>query len=654
MNGVSKYSSFTPAGSSSWIAGLLPNWQGGTFDGWRHAKSVYAVDFANARAMNDGSGALVETSVTAMRASPAYLEGDDGIYRKFGINQLAMMDATGVFIGGQVTNRIHNPRGDGGVVGTVGVTNKCAGYNAAPPVLVPMGTAAAFNSAVPRMSTSGGDGATLYGVVDDTAALQAIAAADPFIQSGLDNGWLNGRVYKVDNSAGAAHAYVDVSGATGNTNTHTVSFYSRGFESGFFGLVTSSGAERSGINFSAGYTKVSVTLTPGSSDRNFQVRVSAGSTAYFILFDLIEASAAASVPTVVAGASATGALPSLGHLSLLQITTGISTSFLGASSENGLPTFDVRYSGMALGTGAAQYYPDGTTNAATSSAQAWGGDIGVQVIAGTAPDVSLRLGQYNSGGIYLGVLDTSTFNYVAVGGGKVTFTNKGVATDATVASVKVFLQMVTVDATVYDFTLRIFAPKLVQICDNDGTPGYLPTFPILPPVGVPGDSVRYGDVVRAITDDTQPFSRWVAAGLDEGGSAIVSLTLSHVGDGAMRSLFEISDGSVDNYVRAFLDEDDRVTFEIVAGRIVQASVALALPVAVGPTSIICTWTADGGYICDDNGQMTCFTGVALPVDLAQMQLGGSLAATYLDDAMRQIQVCLPLTQSEATFWVQMI
>jgi len=39
--------------------------------------------------------------------------------------------------------------------------------------------------------------------------------------------------------------------------------------------------------------------------------------------------------------------------------------------------------------------------------------------------------------------------------------------------------------------LCIAAPKLVQLAVAGGAAGYMPAFPILPPVGVPGDSVGY-------------------------------------------------------------------------------------------------------------------------------------------------------------------
>src|SRR3546814_283520 len=120
MSGGSKYSSFTPAGSSSWEAGQVPNWQGGAFDGWRHAKSVFAADFMTGRALSDACDALVETCLTTTRASPRYVKGVVGAYRKFDSDTLVMMMAKGAFIGGAFTNKIRNPRGEGGTVGVIG------------------------------------------------------------------------------------------------------------------------------------------------------------------------------------------------------------------------------------------------------------------------------------------------------------------------------------------------------------------------------------------------------------------------------------------------------------------------------------------------------------------------------------------------------
>lgn len=228
MNSASKYTDFVTAGSANWCPAQIPSWRGGVFDDWRHVRSTAAFNFQSEKAMHGTSDLLVGDCVSISRASSRLLEDRSSIYQAFGANELAHVSGVGAYVGSGFSNKIRNPRGEGGVVGTIGVMNKCTCFNASPPALVTMGSAAAFNSAVTNMIASGGDANTLYGVVDDIAALEALAVSDPSIRAGLSNGWLNGRVYKLDNSAGAVSAQFIPSGQVGSTDQHQVYGYVRG------------------------------------------------------------------------------------------------------------------------------------------------------------------------------------------------------------------------------------------------------------------------------------------------------------------------------------------------------------------------------------------------------------------------------------------
>lgn len=584
MSGVSKYSSFTPAGSPSWIAGLVPNWQGGTFDGWRHAKSVYAVDFANARAMNDGRGVPVEMSVTTLRASPAYLEGDDGAYRKFDIDKLAIMDATGAVIGGQFTNKIRNPRGEGGTVGVIGAVGA-----------LPTNFSALGGLSVEFLGAGQEDGLAYFDVRFFGTASSSYSAL--YFEGTSNAIGIPGQAWGLDAHIRALGGVQPGSALAVYKGGNATVFQSAAFApDGNRQYVSTKGILEAGVTYLRPYIITSIT---NGVPYDFSLRIYAPK---LVQVAIITGAENASNPGPFAdttgwtqGDAASVISANSGHL---QIKNG------DASAAYAYATFSTVAGGV---------YRVEVNKVAGASAGL------VQIVDG--------------GGLFLNSGSTITGNYVAYFVARQT-TSKLYMSNGS-------------DATL-DYSSQWSLASVKQV-----TPSYLPTCLILPPVGVPGDSVRYGDAVKVVVDDTQPFSRWASAGLDEGASALVSLDLSHVGDGTVRTLFEISDGSVDNYVRAFLDEDDRVTIEIVAGSVVQACVALTAPVAIGSTSIVCTWTADGGYICDDSGQTAGFTAVTLPVGLAQMQLGGSLAGTYLNGTMRQIQVGLPLTQSEATFWAQM-
>jgi len=161
-------------------------------------------------------------------------------------------------------------------------TNKCTNYNAAPTDLT-------------NVSKSGDAAATLT-VVDDTAALRAAGFG-----ALIDAGKMNGKVYKLDNSAGSTSAFARPGGLTGNTNTHSCSAFVRGTGSG---QVRLSGAGDVDTPFTAAYIRRSAASAPPDGTRDLLVRAAAGAVVYFILNQLEEKTYATN-PVIVAGASAT-------------------------------------------------------------------------------------------------------------------------------------------------------------------------------------------------------------------------------------------------------------------------------------------------------------------------------------------------------------
>lgn len=132
--------------------------------------------------------------------------------------------------------------------------------------------------------TKSGDAASTLTVVDDSAELAS---------AGLDQICTNGNVYKLDNSAGVAVAYAEISGATGNTNTHSVGVYARTDIGGGVGLLGVGFSDFS--NTSYAYVKHE-NLTPLGVGAYHRVRADVGATVYFILPGLYEASAAPLYP----------------------------------------------------------------------------------------------------------------------------------------------------------------------------------------------------------------------------------------------------------------------------------------------------------------------------------------------------------------------
>jgi hypothetical protein len=227
----------------------------------------------------EGVGFVPLTSiVSTSRASSALSQDTNGTWYSFSANTL------------RVTNK--------GALIEEARTNKCTNYNANPPALVAMGTAAAFNAAVTNITAGAGTGTPLFGVVDDSAAIAA---------SGLAN-VSNGRTYVIDNTLGTSDSSLTFSGVAGNTNTHTISAYGR--------VIGTAGANnrievqdttsiRASFTGTTTYTRVSASGVPTAISL-LRVRAIAGATVYVTLNQLEEGAFVTS-PIVVAGASATRA-----------------------------------------------------------------------------------------------------------------------------------------------------------------------------------------------------------------------------------------------------------------------------------------------------------------------------------------------------------
>lgn len=212
---------------------------------------------------------------TFTRASTGYAQNAAGVLLPFASGELRRTDK-GVLIEGARTN-------------------KCTNYNAVIPALVTMtATAATFNSGVTNATASGGDAGTLWGVVDDSAAIAA---------AGLSAAVTNGRVFKIDNSAGSAAAYITFGGTTGNTNTHTFSAYMRGSGGIRYGDNGGFGATATVTADYVRYSHADATVGSGAA---FAIEAGAGEVVYCILNQMEDASFVSS-PIPIAGASATRA-----------------------------------------------------------------------------------------------------------------------------------------------------------------------------------------------------------------------------------------------------------------------------------------------------------------------------------------------------------
>lgn len=257
--------------------GLSPKLGLGTRDGWLPPR------YTGAKFVYDANGSL---------------SGVPGSTYHNGVYYGSVIGAGGTFTGGAGSKTAEQL--DGSIVGPfaantpgetnagLGVwgarTNKCTNTNRNPTVTTGL--------------TLGGDAAATLTVVDDAAALAA---------AGLTGICSNGKVYKLDNSAGVALARVDIPGVTGNTNPASVSVWWRGSGTGSIGLVSPGGTD---VSLPAAYARKVEILTPIDSAQTIRVRAQAGAVIYFVLNQLEEGSFVSPV-IPVGGVAATRTADSL-------------------------------------------------------------------------------------------------------------------------------------------------------------------------------------------------------------------------------------------------------------------------------------------------------------------------------------------------------
>jgi hypothetical protein len=199
--------------------------------------------------------------------------------------QLAVTRASGIFLpdsAGAVRTLGNNalPRTDRGLYANGQVASKTTARNNNLPALVTPTDSASFvaaTSGIGVLSASTVAGA-LYGIVDLTAEVEAAGLAEPVG---------NGRVFCIDNTAGASNAQVLFSGAVGNTNGHTVQVFVKGTGNMAYGLSSGFGPT---FSVPADWTRLSKQQTPVAGTNVFGLYAAPGAVVYFILFAMAETS----------------------------------------------------------------------------------------------------------------------------------------------------------------------------------------------------------------------------------------------------------------------------------------------------------------------------------------------------------------------------
>lgn len=555
--------------------GAYTSTKGGT---WAHPTAVRAADYRNNRYMQQGLEYAFADLASVTRAGNAWLDAVSGVWSEFLTGALRRTDR-GAAIGGQFTNKIRNPRGEGGTVGVIGsggalptnwaTTGSLLGLTISyvgqstvaglPAVRVRyQGTASATSNVNIQMETPTYAGAApgqAFGV-DAQVALVAGSIGDATLKATING-----------NAAGGGFVEVVANGG----NVVPTSSPVRAFASGVV----------SGATVAAVKPMLSLNVVSGTT-YDF--------TLDFIAPKLVQITSVESAEIVTNGdfASATG------------------------------------WSDASNGTGTAVIAGGVLTITSTGIANSGKCQQLIDTVAGAIYAIEWVVSAGGTGGNAVVEIAGSYFGETAAGTtNKLYFQAAGASTliGARVAS--------------YSGSQTIESISVKRI-----TAGYLPRFPILPPVGVPGDSTKFADDVQANN------MVWFIDDLSVGATQLIVPNFNHVTDGLFRYLFEYSDGTLNNRLVAYIDSEDKPVLKIVVSGVTLATVTHPTTLTIGRKPLVFGWGVAGLYITD--GVVTeSAVAVTLPT-ITEYREGGSVAsANYLNDIIEQVQQCLPLSQAAA-------
>lgn len=466
MSGQVRRTGFSASGGAGWYPDRTASWRGGIDETWWHPKALLAFDFVSGRAFRHMTEPLLTSALALTRAGNAKMLDADGVWQSFSSNVLARVGGIGADLYAGYTNKIRNPRGEGGVIGPVGLSNLFlsseqfdhavwlkSNVSVTPnAVVAPDGTFTAdravegvFAGSVAQSRTD----ATILGSTRYSYGVFAKKDTRRWLTLGLQGSVVaNGRTW-FDLDAGVVGTKQSGLASAGMVDCGDGWYFcyvrftsdptAGGVRTFYLGHVNADNSTSSaGDGVSGLYLWGAVLYSnwlPFTNPLSLYVR-SVG----------VQGTSAGALPTNWATAGA---------------PSGVNVQFLGTGEEGGLPYCDIRILGIADANAASHRVSfNDNTNAAATAGQAWGLDFRAKLIAGSAPSVVARLAAYATGSLLAGANDSgattpdATVKYLSV---------RKVLADPTANNVRGSIVMPLVNGVTYDFTIRIYAPKLVQL-----------------------------------------------------------------------------------------------------------------------------------------------------------------------------------------------
>jgi hypothetical protein len=595
----SKQASYPAAGKTSWKPDEKADYRGGAGvpgEGWWHPKSVLALDFLNDAYASQGAASSLAALLSTTRSSTDYGFDAGGNLVQFSANTARRADGIGLFAGGQFTNKIRNPRGEGATVGVVGAggalpTNWAVGVGAGLSTEVKgVGTESGLPYVELRISGTASS-TTDYTLLFDNSTNAAGAAGDAW---GVDM-----RVRAVAGTQVPIRvAGVDYAGGTAQN------------------VASSAPATPTGSIARLQKTFVSAYATTTNVRAMMRVAVSSGVAYDFTL--RIHA------PKLCKIGVAYGPELVVNPGNPFSATTGWTpgNNVSVAVASGALRVQKAAPSGGATATTSFNA-ADGYIKFESAGATPGGGSPGSRIDIGVTGALSSVLNSFT--------VQTAATRWIPV------------------QAAALILQMSAGGTTAGNYV------DYAGVSVKQAIFGYFPDWPILPPAGIPGDATKFADDIRAVAEGSDAFAGWAAAGLGAGLTVLAVVNLSHAGEASARAIANISDGTSNNRLRLFVDVDGKPAAQVVSGGAAIATATLATAASGGRLAIAVNFDpADGLYLVRKAELENASAALAsMPGSLNSMNLGGNqIASANFNDAIEQIQICRPLSPAEANAWVK--
>lgn len=288
--------------------------------------------------------------------------------------------------------------------------------------------------------------------------------------------------------------------------------------------------------------------------------------------------------------------------------TGLTRSVIGSGTEFGMSYVDVRVTGTPSASGTLTIYLEANNYVAAISGQTWTGSAYCRLVGGTASGttgVRQHLEENASGVWQAGTYPTA----VPLTSSLTRVTVTRTLSDPDTTHIQTNLS-VLVSGTALDFTIRFYAPQLEQLS--------VPTSPVFPPVGTPGDSTRNAD---ALTIGGANFTSIFGAGAPR-GFLILDLTINQNAPSGINQMFAVlDDGTSSNRIRLYNSQGGASVFgSITVGGSSTFGTSAGSPTTGTPFRAGILWGSGAIKYNFNGGALTTVSG-ALPSGLTTLRLG---------------------------------